>query len=97
VPYAEEIKKAHPDLAIGAVGLITEPKQAEEIVKTGQADVVRLAREFLRDPNFTIRAAAELGASVKPPNQYERAWAKMMTPAEREESVRERAKEQGSA
>jgi 2,4-dienoyl-CoA reductase-like NADH-dependent reductase (Old Yellow Enzyme family) len=82
---------------MGAVGLITDPAQAEEIVKTGQADVVSLARELMRDPNFVLRAATALNVAVKPPNQYERAWAKLTTPAKREESVRERAKEQGSA
>jgi 2,4-dienoyl-CoA reductase-like NADH-dependent reductase (Old Yellow Enzyme family) len=97
VPFAEAVKKAHPDLPVGTVGMILEPKQAEEIVKSGKADVVLLAREFLRDSNFVMRAANELGAAVKPPNQYERAWAKMMTPAKPNESVRERTKEQGSA
>jgi 2,4-dienoyl-CoA reductase-like NADH-dependent reductase (Old Yellow Enzyme family) len=77
VHFAEAIKKALPNTAIGAVGLITEAEQAEEIVSKGRADVVSLARELIRDPNFPLRAAHTLGAAVKPPNQYERAWAKV--------------------
>jgi 2,4-dienoyl-CoA reductase-like NADH-dependent reductase (Old Yellow Enzyme family) len=76
--------------------LITEPQQANEIISFGQADVVLLAREFLRDPNFPLRAAQALGVAIKPPNQGERSWPKMVTPAKPEASVGERTKEQGS-
>lgn len=72
VPFAEEIKK-RTGLATGAVGLITKPDQAEAIVKEGKADAVLLAREFLRDPHWPLRAAHELGAEVKWPVQYDRA------------------------
>jgi 2,4-dienoyl-CoA reductase-like NADH-dependent reductase (Old Yellow Enzyme family) len=40
----------------------------------GKADIVSLAREFLRDPHFVLRAADELGVAVRPAVQYERAW-----------------------
>lgn len=71
VPFSEAIRAA--GIATGAVGLITEPKQAEEVIATGQADVVLLARELLRDPHWPLRAAAELGADIGWPAQYERA------------------------
>jgi 2,4-dienoyl-CoA reductase-like NADH-dependent reductase (Old Yellow Enzyme family) len=59
----------------GAVGLITEPKQAEEVVASGAADVVLLARALLRDPHWALRAAHELGDddAVDWPDQYARA------------------------
>lgn len=61
-------------IATGAVGLITDPVQAEHIVHSGQADCVLLARERLRDPYFPLRAAQELhGADADWPPQYERA------------------------
>ena len=74
VPFAKAIKKAHPDIIVGTVGMITAPKQANDVVTEGKADVVLLAREFLRDPHFALRAADELGIAVKPAVQYERAW-----------------------
>ncbi|MDX3854738.1 NADH:flavin oxidoreductase/NADH oxidase [Streptomyces sp. AK02-01A] len=72
VPFAERVKK-ETGLAVGAVGLITEAQQAEEIVAHGQADAVLLARELLRDPNFARRAARELGVAIPGPDQYHRA------------------------
>ncbi|KAH9486525.1 Putative NADPH dehydrogenase C23G7.10c [Psilocybe cubensis] len=74
VPYAEALKKAHPDIVVGAVGLITEPLQAESYLKNGQADVVFLARELMRNPHWPLLAAQKLQINVKPANQYERAW-----------------------
>ncbi len=71
VPFAEAVRKA--GIATGAVGLITEPKQAEEILATGQADVVLLARELLRDPHWPLRAATELGDDIAWPAPYVRA------------------------
>ena len=75
VPFAERIRR-EADIATGAVGLITEPRQAAAIIAEGKADLVLLARELLRDPNWPLRAAAELG--VMPahlsPNPYARAW-----------------------
>lgn len=72
VEFAERIRK-ESGIMTGAVGLITEAKQADEIIKNGQADMVLLARELLRDPYFPLRAAHQLGQEVQWPVQYERA------------------------
>jgi 2,4-dienoyl-CoA reductase-like NADH-dependent reductase (Old Yellow Enzyme family) len=73
VPFAERIR-AETGIATGAVGLITEPEQADHIISAGQADMVLLAREFLRDPYFPMSAAHALGAEIEPPAQYLRAF-----------------------
>jgi 2,4-dienoyl-CoA reductase-like NADH-dependent reductase (Old Yellow Enzyme family) len=73
VPFAERIRR-EARVATGAVGLITTAEQADEIVRSGKADLVLLAREFLRDPYFPLRAAKALGADVQTPPQYLRAW-----------------------
>ncbi|MGA3015587.1 MAG: NADH:flavin oxidoreductase/NADH oxidase [Bryobacteraceae bacterium] len=73
VPFAARIRK-EAGVATGAVGMITTPRQAEEILSAGQADLVLLAREFLRDPYFPLHAAKALGGEVKPPSQYLRAF-----------------------
>ncbi len=70
--FAEKIKK-ETGMLTGAVGLITTSAQAEEIINNQQADLVFLARQFLRDPYFPLHAASELGADIKWPQQYERA------------------------
>jgi 2,4-dienoyl-CoA reductase-like NADH-dependent reductase (Old Yellow Enzyme family) len=57
----------------GAVGLITEPAQAEHILQSGQADLVLIAREMLRHPYWPLRAAKELGQTASWPVQYLRA------------------------
>lgn len=72
VPFAETIRR-EAKIATGAVGLITEPAQAEAIIASGQADAVLLARAFLRDPYWTRHAAIELGAKSHWPTQYGRA------------------------
>lgn len=72
VPFAKAIKK-EASILTGAVGLITQAKQAEDILKERSADVVFLAREFLRDPYFPLHAAKELGVDMAWPEQYERA------------------------
>ena len=72
VEFAEKVKKESRILT-GAVGLITEAEQADTIIKDGQADMIFIAREFLRDPYFPLRAAHQLGQQVKWPVQYERA------------------------
>ncbi len=72
VPFAARIR-GEAGVMTGAVGMITEPAQAEEIVATGKADVILMAREFLRDPYFGIHAAEKLGAQVTMPKQYLRA------------------------
>jgi len=71
-PFAAEIRKKI-GIATGAVGLITAAVQAEQILATGSADVVLLARELLRDPYWPIHVAAELKADHPWPVQYERA------------------------
>ncbi|MBW2473070.1 MAG: NADH:flavin oxidoreductase/NADH oxidase [Deltaproteobacteria bacterium] len=71
-PFAAEIRKK-VGIATGAVGLITAAVQAEQILATGSADVVLLARELLRDPYWPIHVAAELKADHPWPVQYERA------------------------
>jgi len=72
VPFAHKIKQ-ESGIATGAVGLVTRPEQAEEILATGQADVVLLAREMLRNPYWPLHAARVLGADVPWPKQYVRA------------------------
>ena len=73
VPFAERIRsEAH--IATAAVGSITEPEQAEAIVSNGRADLVLLARAFLRDPYWPAHAAKALGTKIEPPPQYMRAW-----------------------
>lgn len=72
VPFAEQVKR-DAGIPTGAVGLITTAQQAEEIVASGQADLVLLARESLRDPYFPLHAAFELGVEMAWPSQYERA------------------------
>ena len=71
VPFAAEIKAT--GMMTGAVGMITSPAQADQIVRTHQADCVLLAREVLRDPYWPLRAAHELGHAVPWPAQYLRA------------------------
>ncbi|MFK2876994.1 NADH:flavin oxidoreductase/NADH oxidase [Rhodanobacter hydrolyticus] len=73
VPFAARVRR-EAGIATGAVGLITEPKQAADIVSNDEADVVLIARESLRDPYFPRRAAQELGAQLHAPVQYQRAW-----------------------
>jgi 2,4-dienoyl-CoA reductase-like NADH-dependent reductase (Old Yellow Enzyme family) len=72
VPFAETIRR-EAGVATGAVGLITEPEQAEEIIAEGRADVVFLARAELRDPYWPLHAARLLGAEAPWPVQYGRA------------------------
>jgi 2,4-dienoyl-CoA reductase-like NADH-dependent reductase (Old Yellow Enzyme family) len=72
VPFAEQVRRGS-GMVTGAVGMITHPHQAETIVRTGQADLVFLARELLRDPHWPLRAAHELRQPTVWPSQYERA------------------------
>jgi len=69
VPYAQRVK-AEVGLPTIAVGLITEPEQAEAIIANNEADAVSLARAMLYDPRWPWHAAAKLGASVSAPKQY---------------------------
>jgi len=72
VPFAQEVKE-HSEMLACAVGMISDPYQADEIIRTGQADAVMLGRELLRDPNWTLRAAGELGYDIEWLNQYKQA------------------------
>jgi 2,4-dienoyl-CoA reductase-like NADH-dependent reductase (Old Yellow Enzyme family) len=72
VSFADRIRR-ETGLATGAVGMITSPTQADQIIRTGQADVVLLARELLREPYWPLRAADELHHPASWPVQYERA------------------------
>lgn len=72
VPFAEKIKK-DTGILTGAVGLITQAIQAEEIIASGKADLVLFARESLRNPNLGLTFAHELQATIQWPKQYERA------------------------
>ena len=72
VEFAERVRRETTILS-ATVGMITSPHQADTIVRSGQADVVMLARELLRDPHWPLRAARELRVDVPWPAQYERA------------------------
>ena len=72
-PFAERIRR-EAGIQTGAVGLITTPEQADHIIRTGQADMVLLARAMLREPYWPHRAAKELGHDKNWPIQYDRAW-----------------------
>jgi 2,4-dienoyl-CoA reductase-like NADH-dependent reductase (Old Yellow Enzyme family) len=70
--FANNIKR-ESGILTGAVGMITTPEEANDIISDGQADLVFLAREHLRDPHFALRAAHELKKEIAWPKQYERA------------------------
>ena len=72
VPFAEQIKK-EAGILTSAVGLITQAQQAEDILQKEQADLILIARESLRDPNFALKAAKLLSDEIEWPNQYLRA------------------------
>lgn len=72
VPLAERVRR-DSGVPTGAVGLITSARQADEIVRSGKAELVLLAREELRDPYFPLHAAKQLGAAIPWPRQYLRA------------------------
>ena len=72
VPFAEQVRKESGVLT-AAVGMITAPQQADHIIRTGQADIVLLAREMLRNPYWPLHAAHELGQEGAWPKQYARA------------------------
>ncbi|MEU4115425.1 NADH:flavin oxidoreductase/NADH oxidase [Kitasatospora sp. NPDC028055] len=72
VPFAEAVRD-QAGLPVAAVGLITEPAQAQEILAAGRADAVLLGRELLRNPSWARHAAGQLGGEVHTPVQYHRA------------------------
>ena len=75
VPFAEAVRRG-AGIATAAVGLITEPAQADEIVREGKADLVMLARASLRDPYWALHAARKLGHgdALPVPPQYPRGF-----------------------
>jgi 2,4-dienoyl-CoA reductase-like NADH-dependent reductase (Old Yellow Enzyme family) len=75
VPFAERIRR-EAGMATAAVGLITDPTHADEIIRNGRADLIFLAREFLREPYWPLKAAKILRhkEALRTPVQYERAW-----------------------
>lgn len=73
VKHAETIKHK-ANISVGAVGLITTGKQAEEILQNDRADLIFIARELLRQPYWPLIAAKELRAPITAPKQYERGW-----------------------
>ena len=79
--FAERIRR-ETGIMTGAVGMITSPAQADQIIRTGQADAVLLARELLRDPYWPLRAARELDQAVPWPVQYLRAAPRGAQPRE---------------
>ncbi len=72
VPLAEQVRR-EAGVPTAAVGMLTEAKQCEAVIASGQADLVLLARESLRDPYFPLHAALQLGVDVRWPDQYLRA------------------------
>lgn len=72
VPFARRVRR-EAGIATGAVGLITTPAQAQQIIEDGDADVILMAREFLRQPRWPLMAAHALGQEIAWPKQYERA------------------------
>jgi 2,4-dienoyl-CoA reductase-like NADH-dependent reductase (Old Yellow Enzyme family) len=91
--FSEQVRR-HTGIMTGAVGMITDSAQADHILRTGQADLVLLAREFLRDPYWALHAADELGHKTAWPAQYLRAASAGVPPrepisAEESESLRQ--------
>jgi 2,4-dienoyl-CoA reductase-like NADH-dependent reductase (Old Yellow Enzyme family) len=74
VPLAQRIRR-EAQIATGAVGLITAPAQADEVIRDGRADLVLLGRQLLREPYWPLRAWVELKADGEAPIAREYAWA----------------------
>ncbi|KAA9150732.1 NADH:flavin oxidoreductase/NADH oxidase [Amycolatopsis acidicola] len=72
VPFAEQIRR-EAGIPVASVGMITEARQADEILDSGAADAVFIGRAMLRDPHWALRAAHELGDTARWPDQYRRA------------------------
>jgi 2,4-dienoyl-CoA reductase-like NADH-dependent reductase (Old Yellow Enzyme family) len=73
VPFAERVRR-DAGIPTGAVGLINDPQQAEQILQSGRADLIVVARQFLRDPYWPLHAAQALGDTPSVPAQYLRAY-----------------------
>lgn len=74
LPFAAQLRR-EAGIATGAVGMITAPEQADQIVRMGEADLVLMAREFLRHPYWPLNSARPLHQTAQPPPQYGRAFA----------------------
>ena len=74
IPFPPKVR-AEAEIATGAVGLITSPEQADQIIRNGEADLVIMARAFLRHPYWPLHAAKPLHQNLPPPPQYARAFA----------------------
>jgi 2,4-dienoyl-CoA reductase-like NADH-dependent reductase (Old Yellow Enzyme family) len=72
VPFSTEIRR-EAEVPTGAVGMITDAMQADQIIRNGEADLVVMAREFLRDPYWPLHAAAKVHQEIEWPEQYARA------------------------
>ena len=72
-PFAEQIRR-EVGILTAAVGMITEPEQADQIIRSGKADLIVMAREFLRQPYWPLHAARDLKQDFPPPAQYRRAF-----------------------
>lgn len=83
VPFSERVKR-ETDITTGAVGLITDAQQAEDIVASGKADFISLARALLFNPRWPQHAAVALGAEAFYPPQYERAAPKAWAPGKKQ-------------
>jgi len=82
VPFAAQVRK-EVEIPTMAVGMITDPHQAEAILQEGHADLIAIARGFLDDPHWAWHAAYALGAEVALPPQYQRAGLRLWNPAKR--------------
>ena len=71
VPYAERVGDA-TEIRVGAVGGITTPQQADQLIRNDRADLAIVGREHLRNPYFALEAAHELGVDIEWPKQYDR-------------------------
>jgi len=74
VPFSERVRETGATIATAAVGRITEPEQAEKILRDGQADLILMAREFLREPYWPLKCARHFDLPVHCPPQYQRAF-----------------------
>lgn len=74
LPFAAKVR-AEAEIATATVGLISSPEQADQIIRNGEADLILMAREFLRHPYWPLNAAAPLHQKMAPPPQYTRAFA----------------------
>ncbi|WVQ99389.1 hypothetical protein IAU59_006522 [Kwoniella sp. CBS 9459] len=93
--FADHLKKHTKNILVGAVGLITTPHQANDIIEEGKADVVLFARQVLRDIDFPLEAALELGVAASPAVQYQHAWTRMVVKRDAEEIHHKTSKDHG--